>query len=63
VPFAISSVGLMVNEQAGTNDFGIKDGVELYDEVSCGQGSLGRFSGCEAIEFMKNFTGFVNSKI
>lgn len=63
VPFAISSVGLMVNEQQGTNQFGISDAVENYDETSCGQGSLGRFSGSEAIKFMDNFTGYVNNKI
>jgi len=66
VPFAISSIGLMVNEmEEGGKGKGsdVGDEVEVYDEVACGQGVLGRFSACEAIEFMKNFNKYVRGKL
>lgn len=65
VPFGISTIGLMSNENDPQSSFknDIKDQVTCYDEVECAKGSLGRFTGCEAIEFMKNFNVLCRTKL
>lgn len=52
VPFAITTLGAIMGKE-GVKD--LRDNVEKFDEVSCSEGCLGRFSGAEAMGIIKNF--------
>lgn len=62
VPFAVSSVGLMTDEEKGI-DHGVKDGSVKYDELEFVKGSLGRFAGIETMQFVKRCSEYFYNKV
>ncbi len=61
VPFAISSIGAIRMEMQGEKGkIGmISDKVGEFNEISCGEGALGRFSGAEVMGIIKRFKGII----
>ena len=61
VPFAITTIGSIRMEKMGERKgVGmIRDGVEEFNEISCGEGGLGRFSGAEVMGIIKRFKEIV----
>ena len=51
VPFAISSLGGILGKKGGLEN--LRDRVQKFDEISCAEGCLGRFSGAEVMGIVK----------
>lgn len=53
VPFAITTIGALLG--VGGKLMELRDSVQAFDEVSCAEGCLGRFSGGEVMGIIKRF--------